>query len=71
MSYGAQNGAKIMDYLEQVFKIEYKLPKMDMVTVPFFPYGAMEEWGLMTFSIYYLQFEEERNSWRFALDQEL
>ena len=64
MLYGAQNGAKIMDYLEQVFKMEYQLPKMDMVTVPFFPYGAMEEWGLMTFSIYYLQFEEEHNSWR-------
>ena len=70
MSYGAQNGAKIMDYLEQVFKMEYQLPKMDMVTVPFFPYGAMEEWGLMTFSIHYLQFEEEHNSWRFAMDQE-
>ena len=70
MLYGAQNGAKMMDYLEQVFKLEYQLPKMDMVTVPFFPYGAMEEWGLMTFRIRYLQFEEEHNSWRFAMDLE-
>ena len=70
MLYAAQNGAKIMDYLEQVFNIEYQLPKMDMVTVPFFTYAAMEEWGLMTFNIKVLQFEEEHNSWRFAMDHQ-
>ena len=70
MLYAAQNGAKIMDYLEQVFKIEYQLPKMDMVTVPFFPYGAIEEWGLMTFKIPAIQFEEEHNSWRFSMEHQ-
>ena len=65
MSYGAESAAKIMDYFEQLFLINYTLPKMDMVTVPFFPFGAMEEWGLMTFGIKYLQFEEEHNTWRF------
>ena len=65
MVYGAESAAKIMDYLEQLFLINYTLPKMDMVTVPFFPFVAMEEWGLMSFSIPSLQFEEEHNSWRF------
>lgn len=68
MEYAAQNGAKIMDYLEKVFKMEYQLPKMDMVTVPYFKAGAMEEWGLMSFRIRYLQFEEEHNSWRWRVD---
>ena len=68
MAYSAQNGAKMMDYLEEVFKMEYQLPKMDMVTVPFFKGGAMEEWGLMSFRIQYLQFEEEHNTWRFGVD---
>ena len=65
MSYGAESGAKIMDYFEQLFLINYTLPKMDMVTVPFFPWGAMEEWGLMTFGINALQFEEEHSTSRF------
>ena len=65
MVYGAESAAKIMDYLEQLFLINYTLPKMDMVTVPFFPFVAMEEWGLMSFSISSLQFEEEHNSLRF------
>ena len=43
MSYAARHGAKIIDHLEQVFKIEYQLPKMDMVTVPLFKYGAMTQ----------------------------
>ena len=68
MSYAAQNGAKIIDHLEQVFKMEYQLPKMDMVTVPLFRYGAMEEWGLMSFHMKYLQHEEEHNSRRFWVD---
>ena len=68
MEYAAQNGAKIMDYLEGVFKMEYQLPKMDMVTVPFFKSGAMEEWGMMSFRISLLQFEEEHNSWRWGVD---
>ena len=68
MEYAAQSGAKIMDYLEGVFKMEYQLPKMDMVTVPFFKAGAMEEWGMMSFRISLLQFEEEHNSWRRGVD---
>ena len=68
MSYAAQNGAKIIDYLEQVFKMEYQLPKMDMVTVPLFRYGAMEDWGLMSFHIKYLQHEDEHNSNKFMVD---
>ena len=68
MEYAAQSGAKIMDKLEQVFKMEYQLPKMDMVTVPFFKAGAMEEWGLMSFRFYLLQFEEESSTLRYNVD---
>ena len=69
MEYAAQNGAKIMDKLEEVFKMEYQLPKMDMVTVPFFAAGAMEEWGLMSFALGEKQFEQEHDSGRFWVDK--
>ena len=68
MSYAAQSGAKIIDYFEEVFKIKYTLPKMDMVTVPLFRYGAMEEWGLMSFKIETIQHEDKHNSGRIMVD---
>ena len=49
----ADMGAKILEYLEQeIFLINYTLPKMDMVAVPFFGAGAMENWGMNTYNLY-------------------
>ena len=36
-------------YYEKLFDIEYKLPKMDIIAIPNFLSGAMENWGLVTF----------------------
>jgi hypothetical protein len=36
-------------YYEKIFGIEYKLPKMDIIAIPNFLSGAMENWGLVTF----------------------
>ena len=48
----ADVGAKILEYFEQkIFQINYTLPKMDMVAVPFFRAGAMENWGINTYNL--------------------
>ena len=69
MSHGVESAAKILDHLEKVFKMEYQLPKIDLVAVPFFRPFAMEDWGLITFRISYLQFEED-NPWRFDINMQ-
>ncbi|XP_076258416.1 aminopeptidase N-like isoform X2 [Rhynchophorus ferrugineus] len=47
--YAARLAPKILRYFEDYFSIKFPLPKMDMVAVPEFGYGAMENWGLVTF----------------------
>ena len=36
-------------YYENLFGIDYKLPKLDIIAIPNFLSGAMENWGLVTF----------------------
>lgn len=36
-------------YFEKYFKIAYPLPKLDMIAIPDFASGAMENWGAITF----------------------
>jgi aminopeptidase N len=42
-------GIKVLTYFEDYFGIRYPLPKQDMVAIPDFSAGAMENWGLITF----------------------
>ena len=54
MQHAADVGAKMLEHFEQkVFGINYNLPKMDIVAVPKFAAGAMENWGMMTFQAQY------------------
>ncbi len=47
--YGSDFGEKALNYCEQYFQIPYPLPKMDLIAVPDFAFGAMENWGAITF----------------------
>ncbi|XP_059049755.1 aminopeptidase N [Achroia grisella] len=47
--YALDIGPKILRFLEDYYKITFPLPKIDMVALPDFKAGAMENWGLLTF----------------------
>ncbi|MBI5222989.1 M1 family metallopeptidase [Candidatus Micrarchaeota archaeon] len=42
-------GKKLFLDLQTYFQIDYPLPKMDLIAVPDFAAGAMENWGAITF----------------------
>jgi aminopeptidase N len=47
--FGAEFGRKSLEYSETYYKISYPLPKMDLIAIPDFAFGAMENWGAITF----------------------
>jgi len=49
VGFALKTGADILDFYESYFKIPYPLPKLDMVALPDFAAGAMENWGLVTY----------------------
>ena len=55
-------GAKILDLYDDYFDLPYPLTKCDMVAVPDFAAGAMENWGLITFRENALLFDETNSS---------
>lgn len=47
--YSLLIGPKILKHFEQYFNIAFPLPKIDMIALPDFAAGAMENWGLITY----------------------
>ncbi len=48
-SLGLEFGRDSLRYCETYFRIPYPLEKMDLIAVPDFAFGAMENWGAITF----------------------
>jgi aminopeptidase N len=47
--FGLEFGRKCLDFCEQYYGIKYPLPKLDLISIPDFAFGAMENWGAITF----------------------
>jgi aminopeptidase 2 len=51
--------ARTLAFYEQKFNSAFPLPKMDMVAIPDFSAGAMENWGIITYRVVDLLFDEK------------
>jgi len=49
LAFGVAFGRKALHYCESFFNIPYPLTKMHLIAVPDFAFGAMENWGAITF----------------------
>jgi tricorn protease interacting factor F2/3 len=47
--FGLEFGRKALQFSEAYYGIPYPLPKLDLIAVPDFAFGAMENWGAITF----------------------
>ena len=47
--YALNIAVKAVEFFTEFFGLPYTLPKIDLVAVPDFYIGAMENWGLLTF----------------------
>ena len=53
---------QFLSYFEKYFKIKYPLPKLDMIAIPDFASGAMENWGAITFRETILLYDPKTSS---------
>ncbi|XP_028661573.1 endoplasmic reticulum aminopeptidase 2-like [Erpetoichthys calabaricus] len=60
--YALEAAVKLLEFYEKYFNIYYPLPKQDLVAIPDFQLGAMENWGLTTYRETSLLFDPQTSS---------
>jgi len=61
-AYGLEFGRRALAFSEAYYGIDYPLTKMDLIAIPDFAFGAMENWGAITFRENLLLFYPETTS---------
>lgn len=52
---------KVVDYFSEIFKVDYPLPKLDLLAVHEFSHNAMENWGLIVYRTTAILYDEEKS----------
>ncbi|KAJ3324928.1 Aminopeptidase 2 mitochondrial [Boothiomyces sp. JEL0866] len=60
--FGLGVSTKTLEFFSSYFDVAYPLPKMDMVAIPDFAAGAMENWGLVTYRESALLYDPAKSS---------
>ena len=60
--FALETAVKILDFYNDYFAINYPLPKCDLIALPDFAAGAMENWGCITFREQALLVDPEHTS---------
>ncbi len=60
--FALKTAVKVLEFYEKYFKINYPLPVLDMIAIPDFSHGAMENWGAITYRESALLVDEEKSS---------
>ncbi|KAK0609929.1 peptidase family M1-domain-containing protein [Bombardia bombarda] len=63
--WALEHAPKVIDYFSEQFEIDYPLPKSDILAVHEFTHGAMENWGLVTYRMTAILFDEKLSEARF------
>ena len=61
-NFALEAAVNLTDYYEQYFGVRYPLPKQDLIAIPDFGAGAMENWGLITYRETSLLFSPDKSS---------
>ncbi|KAG5438595.1 hypothetical protein PCANB_002701 [Pneumocystis canis] len=59
--FSLELAARTLEFFSKTYDIPYPLPKLDLVAIPDFSAGAMENWGLITFRVVDLLFDEHKS----------
>lgn len=57
--FSLELAARTLAFYEKTFDSKFPLPKMDMVAIPDFAAGAMENWGLITYRVVDILYDEK------------
>lgn len=61
-AFALDTTVKVLEFFEQYFDIDYPLDTLDLVAVPDFEAGAMENWGAITFRESSILIDEKNSS---------